>query len=316
MRYLELADAADAAGTDAVTGIWYLDMPRSHPVELVLPLPSTEIIVNLSDPYEMLPEGGEPYPAPAVFLTGVRDRAVRFGNPPRLRHIGVRFALDGPALLGLVPGSEVTAVPDDLARALLGAVPERFRTGSAPEPPEQGEPGEQGERGMPGEPEDAEVLEWLRAIARAIAGRLEAERTAERAAHRTVRAALGRWDADPARPIGEVAAELGIAHKTLIARFRAVTGVAPSRIVRTLMVHRLLGTLPPAGEPWTWTELVARSPYVDQSHFIRSFKRVTGLTPKRYLAALAASTYDTPYFIGGDISEDIGRDVGSGARHG
>lgn len=103
MRYLELADAADAAGTDAVTAVWYLDMPRNHAVELVLPMPSTEIIVNLSEPYEMLPDDADPYPAPAVFLTGVRDRAVRFGNPHRLHHIGVRFGLDGPSRLGLAP---------------------------------------------------------------------------------------------------------------------------------------------------------------------------------------------------------------------
>lgn len=176
----------------------------------------------------------------------------------------------------------MTAVPDDLSRAFLGAVPDAFRNGRASEPAERST--------------DAQVLGWLRATARVIAERVESERTA----HRTVRAALERWNTDPAIPVGEVAADLGISHKTLIARFRAVTGGTPSRIVRILMVHRLLESLPPAGEPWTWTQLVGRSPYVDQSHFIRSFKRMTGLTPRRYLAALAASTYDTPYFIGGE----------------
>lgn len=289
MHYVELADAADAAGTDAVTSIWYLDMPRSHPVELVLPMPSTEIIVNLSDPYELFPDGAAPRATPAVFLTGVRDRAIRFGNPHRLRHIGVRFALDGPSRLGLIPGAGVSEVPADLSDELLSAVPARFRATRAKDPA----------AGPAERPDDAEVLEWLRAAARAVSARLEGERDAQR----TVRAALVRWGADPAIPIGDVAKELGIAHKTLIARFRAVTGVAPSRIVRMLMVHRLLETLPPSGEPWTWTQLVGQSPYVDQSHFIRCFKRMTGLTPKLYLAALAASTYDTPYFIGGVEAE-------------
>ncbi|MBL5974261.1 MAG: AraC family transcriptional regulator [Candidatus Leucobacter sulfamidivorax] len=283
MRYIELSAPSSFPGSDAVLALWYLETPRSHPFERVLPLPSTELIVNLSDPYEVIAPESPPAPTPQVFLTGVRDRIIGFRNPRRLRHFGMRFSLEGVSRIGVVPGDGVSAVPDGLAQRLLAEIPRSMRRGPL----------------QSGSPDDDAVRQCLEALARVLAAALEPESEA----HRTVRAALGILTQDPTTGLGGIADGLGISHKTLISRFRSTTGSTPSRIARLLMVHRLLGGLPARSEPWTWTEVVAESPFADQSHFIRAFRRATGLSPREYLAALSESSYDTPYFIGSSAEE-------------
>lgn len=249
--------------TAAVEGLWLLDMPREHPSEQVLPMPTTELIVNTSDPY-VLHDGDRATATPSVFLTGIRSRVITFDNPPRLRHVVVRLPAHGPARFGLPPSSTVTGVQGPLGGALTalaasGLPPERLLDGVT-----------------------AALVDHL---------------SPESAAQRTVRAASSRLTADPTTPIGRIAESLGVTHKTLIARFRRVTGTTPSRLAHLMMIDRLIGSLPTEGPMPTWTELVADSPYFDQSHFIRSFKQIIGLGPGEYLTALARSRYQDPRFL-------------------
>lgn len=256
----------------AATRVWALDMPRRHRVERVLPMASVEIIVNLSQAYRLFgpaepPEGRA---TPGVFCTGLRRELVRFENPPRIRHVCVQLPIFGPARFGLAPVLAVCGVD-----GLLG---DRLRTVA--------------EEALPRDEPDLEAV--LAAVVDALGRTLRPET----AAQATVRLAVGALAEDPARSLLELARSLGVSHKTLIARFREVVGTTPSEVARLLLLHRLIEKVPPAGPFPTWTELAAGGGFADQSHFIRTFKRLAGMTPGDYLGALRESSYADQHFLG------------------
>lgn len=252
--------------TGAVTEVWALDMPRAHASEQVLPMPATEIIVNLAEPYRVYDDSGS-WPTPAVFRTGLRRAVVRFDNPPVLRHVAVRLPAYGPARLGLEPTDTVGAVPGVLGDDLAGVA----ASGAHP-------------------------ADAARTVVEALRDHLAPETPEVRA----VRVATDALLADPTRSIASLAADAGVTHKTLIARFRRVTGSTPSHLARLSAVDAVVRAIPTGGEVPSWTALIADSPFVDQSHFIRSFRQLVGLSPREYRDALARSRYDDPRFLDGE----------------
>lgn len=248
---------------------WALDMPRQHKAEQVLPMPTTEIIVNLSEPYRVHTPGGAIWETPPVFGTGIRRGVVRFEDPPVLRHVAVRLPAYGPARFGVPPSPSPALVPGALGADLTALA-------SAARPA------------------------WSSDVADAayeVIGVLARHMRPETDAERTVRRAVDALVADPAREIAGIADELGVTHKTLISRFRRVTGVTPSQLSHLVMVDAIVRAVPTTGTMPSWTQLIADSPFVDQSHFIRSFRRLVGISPREYRDALTASRYDAPRFL-------------------
>lgn len=264
-----------AAATGTVTAAWYLDMISAHPSERVLPLPWTELIVNLSDPYLVHTGAGEPVPTPPVFLTGIRHRVISFGNPQRIRHLALRLEPWTPVRLGVVPADGITAVPGPLATALQAAV------GPLSEALDDGAAQAAADRLL------AALLDRLQPAGRAV---------------QTVMLATELLRDDPTRPLAEVAAAVGLSHKTLIAHFRAVVGHPPGRFARLLLLHDLVARVPADGRLANWAALVADSGFADQSHFIRVFREATGLSPRGYLRLLAGSHYGDQRFLGEDTA--------------
>jgi AraC-like DNA-binding protein len=102
-----------------------------------------------------------------------------------------------------------------------------------------------------------------------------------------------------------LASDLGCSHRTLIARFRMVTGLPPKTIARLMRftravrsLDRLSGTRadaavnPPfieTSDPAPrfvdvrWADLATDCGYVDQSHLIREFKEFAGTTPEAFV---------------------------------
>ena len=64
--------------------------------------------------------------------------------------------------------------------------------------------------------------------------------------------------------------------------------------------HQFLRRLAEPGDLPTWTELVASSSYYDQPHFIRSFTRFAGVTPRAYVKALGDDGRAEPSFLATD----------------
>jgi AraC-like DNA-binding protein len=77
-----------------------------------------------------------------------------------------------------------------------------------------------------------------------------------------------------------LARSLGVSPGTLRRRFR-VLGAPVKRfaeVVRFRHAHAYLRTTPGA----TWTDVVHRFGYADQSHFVRAYRRLSGTAPTRW----------------------------------
>lgn len=106
-----------------------------------------------------------------------------------------------------------------------------------------------------------------------------------RAADRGVEAPLARaWCAlvaDRARPVGEVADDLGWSRRYLTARFTAEYGVGPKEVARLARFTRsrlLVGAYPAR----RLADVAARCGYYDQAHLAREWRELAGVPPSRW----------------------------------
>ncbi len=97
-------------------------------------------------------------------------------------------------------------------------------------------------------------------------------------------AAVAALEADPARSIADLAADLGISHGHLDREFTRVVGLSPRTLARVLRVRRLLEQID-VRDRVAWTRLAADLGWYDQAHLVRDVTRHTGVPPSAYLAA-------------------------------
>ena len=96
----------------------------------------------------------------------------------------------------------------------------------------------------------------------------------DRHAFERCEAAAAQLSADPTRPVGDIAAGLGVSHGHLDRQFTEQVGLSPRTLARILRMRRLLeadrrprvGGLGGQGGGSGWS---------DQAHLIRDFKRHT-----------------------------------------
>jgi AraC-like DNA-binding protein len=87
--------------------------------------------------------------------------------------------------------------------------------------------------------------------------------------------------------IGQVAAALGVGQRRLERAFARSVGLSPKGLARVLRFRRALREMALAregGSRPSWAALAFAAGYADQSHLIREFKALAGLTPARYVA--------------------------------
>lgn len=92
-----------------------------------------------------------------------------------------------------------------------------------------------------------------------------------------------------ARPIRALAREVGVGERRLERAFHRHVGLSPKALAR---VFRLQGAVRALGEA-SHAALAAEGGYADQSHLIREFRALAGLTPER-LAAERLSDSSNP----------------------
>jgi len=100
--------------------------------------------------------------------------------------------------------------------------------------------------------------------------------------------------------VGQVAAALGVGQRRLERAFDRSVGLSPKALGRVLRFRRALRDMGRGREGAGgsgWAALAIAAGYADQSHFIREFKALAGLTPSRYLAERRRVGF-VQYFLG------------------
>lgn len=267
--YVERQPSPMLAGV--VRRLWYLSAPSRGTTERILPIPYVHVIVNLGEPYEVVSHGETPVglTCAGAFVSGLQSTYLVNRNPPHLHHVGAALEPFAWRAFGIEPFADEVRDAGPIMPALK-AVGSVHAGGADPE---------------------AALAALDAALVESLSG-VEPDPLA---------VAVTREIAnDPDAPIGEIARRSGITPSSVAAAFRRSTGVTPKAHLDVQRFFQFLSALAEPGELPTWTELVSRSSYYDQPHFIRSFTRFAGVSPRAYVKALGEAGRAEPSFLATD----------------
>lgn len=224
--------------------------------ERIAPTGSTVAGIVLGPPIRQIPAGGPPFLAETGFLIGPHDRPLVNEPTGRTDCVGVVTTPIGCAAVFGVPPATLRGRVCSLLDVWPPGVALRLDL-------------------LTGDP--TTTLDRTEAVL--TAGLDESDRALDRCA-----AVVATLEAGPARPIGEIAAELGISHGHLDREFTRVVGLAPRTLARVLRVRRLLEQID-VEEALVWGDLAADLGWYDQAHLVRDVTRHTGVPPTAYVRA-------------------------------
>jgi AraC-like DNA-binding protein len=239
-----------------VESVWHARGQIPYTRERIAPTGSTVAGIVLGPPIRQTPDGGPEFLARTGFLIGPHDRPLVNEPTGRTDCVGVVTTPIGcRAVLGVDPGPLRGRIADLLdtwpaARALR----QQLLTA-----------------------DDDTVLD--RTEAALAAGLDESDRALDRCAE-----AVAALETSPARPVAEIAADLGISHGYLDREFTRVVGMPPRALARVLRVRRLLEQID-VQDDVLWTRLAADLGWYDQAHLVRDVTRHTGVPPSAYVRA-------------------------------
>ncbi len=256
MDYVEHPPPADLRRH--VQCLWDLrDDAPGDAVQVVYPDGRCELLAELGVPLRFHAADGTVRIDQALAFAGQQLGPIRLQAAGPVRCIGVRLA---PACGGLLAGARLPALRDrtpDL-QALDAGFAGRFLAAARALA-----------HGQAAEP----IWDLLRA------------RCAGFAPDPLVERAVERLDAQACDlRIAALAQELGIAQRTLQARFLEAVGMTPKEYARVRRLQALLHTLD--AERTAIADAAARHGYSDQAHATRDLARWTGSTPARLVRAL------------------------------
>jgi AraC-like DNA-binding protein len=241
-----------------VESIWHARGQIPYARERIAPTGSTVGGVVLGPPIRQTPAGGAPFLATTGFLIGPHDRPLTNEPTGRTDCVGVVTTPVGcRAVFGVDPGP------------LRGRVVDLGTTWRAA-------PGLRAEL-LAGDGDPGRLLDRTETVL--VAGLDETDRGLARCA-----AAVAALEAQPARPIADLAADLGISHGHLDREFTRVVGLSPRTLARVLRVRRRLEQID-VQDRVAWTRLAADLGWYDQAHLVRDVTRHTGVPPSAYVAA-------------------------------
>lgn len=84
--------------------------------------------------------------------------------------------------------------------------------------------------------------------------------------------------------VSHLADQCGVSERSLQRLFRDQVGVSPKWVIRKCRMQEALSRLEDGN--YDWQQLVGQLHYFDQSHFIKDFKSLVGVTPTNYIKAL------------------------------
>jgi AraC-like DNA-binding protein len=239
--------------------IWLYDaQPRAHGQERLLPMATTELVIDLD--VRMAD-------SPMALLVGPHSEHWVLDTSRAAAAIGVHFRPGGAFPFFGVPAGELHNVRVSLD-ALWGSnaalMVEQVLAGSSPDA-------------------KFDVLERLL---------LGAARTLTR--HRAVDFALRKLSAPLLRgSITEVADTVGMSQRRFLERFRGQVGMAPKLYARVQRFQAVVVGVQTLREV-NWADIAAGCGYYDQAHFIHDFRAFAGFTPAQYFALKGADLNHVP----------------------
>lgn len=241
-----------------IDDLYYLAGTPPYARLMLPPSPSALLVLNLGDDLRI--RAGTDISA-AEYVDGcvvtVPTRAWEFGYPLRTRTVGVHFKPWGPAPFLPLPAAELRDRPVTVeqvwGRAATTELRERLATAPGPH-------------------------EMLTLLEEELMRRLCETAGLGLVRHTSnVVAATGG-----AVAIGDLTEAAGVSSTQLAQRFKALVGLTPKRLARTVRFFSGVFPIDPA-EPVDWGAVAADAGYFDQAHFGHEFRAFTGLTPTRYV---------------------------------
>lgn len=252
MRYVTRAPRPVLAGF--VEMLWFAKDPPPRPRERVLPSGTLELVVHLAEDEIRIQDpaapGGVRRHAGALFSGALTSS---FGIDPcaGAEIVGVHFKPGGAFPFLGVPAFELADTHVDL-EALWGRRARVLRERLAAAP--------LGEKFTI--LEDA-LVDWLvRPVRR----------------HPVVPFALGELSRKGVS-VRSVAEEVGLSHRRLVEVFRAEVGMTPKTFSRVRRFERAVARVRGSAAAPEWARLAFECGYFDQSHMIRDFVALAGLSP-------------------------------------
>lgn len=245
-----------------VESIWYARGTIDYKRERIAPTGSTVAVLVLGDPIVQTPDNGhgDALTAATGFFAGPHDRPV-INEPTGETHaVGVVATPIGcEALFDVLP-AQIRGRVVDLESAWPDAQVHRRII------------------------EDLDDPDQRLAV---LAKELVPYRGQDESLDRCERA-VALLEAEPMRPIGDIADEVGLSHGHLDREFTRIVGLSPRALARLLRMRRLLDEIDVHREV-SWIDLATEFGWFDQAHLIRDFKRHTGVTPTQYVSAQRGS---------------------------
>jgi AraC-like DNA-binding protein len=239
--------------------LWlYVTPHRAHAEERMLPLATTELVIDLA--------GGKTN-SPAALVVGPHSEHWALDTSRASAVIGVHFKPGGAFPFFGVPAGELHNVRVSLD-ALWGSnaalLVEQVLAGSSP----------------------AAMFDVLERLL------LCAARTFTR--HRAVDFALRELSGPLShRSIAEISDAVGMSQRRFLERFRGEVGMAPKLYARVQRFQAVVATVQTLRQV-NWTEMAAACGYFDQAHFIHDFRGFSGFTPAQYFALKGSDLNHVP----------------------
>jgi len=247
-----------------VESLWfYEDLEVDHVRERLLPDGGMGLVIDLGESPKRLYDRNDAVryrQFRRCWVSGMQRSFIVIGAEPGSSMIGARFRPGGAASLFDFPLSELSGEVIELDLIWKNAILSlRERLLEAPD----------AERKF-------DLLEQF------LLARIRARPGPDRAIH----AALARLRSWPVLRLRGLAADLGLSHKQMIARFASGVGLTPKLVSRLFRFRRVLLDAHAAGnEPLDWAELAQTHGYSDQAHLIHEFQEFAGVSPTTYVAA-------------------------------
>ena len=243
-----------------VENLWYYeDLIANHTREKLLPSASMELIIDLGEGPKKLYDREERTRHAAYnkcWISGMQRKYIVIGAEPGSSMMGVHFRTGGAAPFFGFPISELSGKVVELdliwKHEILASREQLLET-----PTIDGK---------------FDLLEAY--LIRKAQARLEPDTTVARAVE-----ILGSW---PVVGLRDVASQLGLSHKQMLARFDCRVGLTPKFTSRLIRFRKALNTICEAPAAPDWADLAVGCGYYDQAHLIHEFQEFAAVTPTEY----------------------------------